>query len=140
MKMKSIFLVCFLFVMFNSILFSKDQYNKNWPNWRGPLLTGEALDCTPPTEWSETKNVKWKTPIPGKGQSSPVIWGDQVFITTAIELDKKATEEAIKRLKKTRHPLQTLFRVMQTPDNFIQFIVYSVNRNNGEINWKRDCP
>jgi len=57
---------------------------KNWPAWRGPLRTGVAPEANPPVEWSETKNVKWKIPLPGRGTSTPVIWNNQVFILTAI--------------------------------------------------------
>lgn len=57
-----------------------------WPWWRGPYFNGVA-DKTekPPTEWDETKNVVWKTPIPGRGHSSPVVAGDFIFLTTADE-------------------------------------------------------
>ncbi|MFP6603749.1 MAG: PQQ-binding-like beta-propeller repeat protein, partial [Pirellulaceae bacterium] len=58
--------------------------NSNWPQWRGPLATGVAPTGNPPTEWSETKNIRWKTPLPGKGHSTPVIWGNRIFVTTAI--------------------------------------------------------
>jgi outer membrane protein assembly factor BamB len=56
----------------------------NWPQWRGPLLTGASPDAAPPTKWSETENIKWKVKIPGRGSSTPVIWGDTVYLTTAI--------------------------------------------------------
>ncbi|MBC8324190.1 MAG: PQQ-binding-like beta-propeller repeat protein [Verrucomicrobia subdivision 3 bacterium] len=70
----------------------------DWKQWRGPTGQGHA-DAKLPTEWSETKNVKWRTPIPGKGWSSPVIEGDQIWMTTAFET--AATEaEAKERLKK----------------------------------------
>lgn len=55
-----------------------------WPQWRGPLSTGVAPHATPPVEWSEEKNVRWKTALPGKGHSTPVVWGDRVFVTTAV--------------------------------------------------------
>jgi outer membrane protein assembly factor BamB len=60
-----------------------------WPQWRGPLLTGAAPHADPPLEWSETKNVKWKVKIPGFGTSTPIVWGDRVFIVTAIPAAKK---------------------------------------------------
>ncbi len=56
----------------------------NWAHWRGPLGNGVAPDANPPVEWSESKNVKWKVPIPGRGSGSPVIWEDQVFVVTAV--------------------------------------------------------
>src|ERR671915_235524 len=55
-----------------------------WPQWRGPLATGEAPHAKPPLEWSETKNIRWKVAIPGVGKSTPVVWNDLVFVTTAI--------------------------------------------------------
>lgn len=55
----------------------------NWPQFRGPTCQGHADDADIPTTWSETKNVAWKTPIHGRGWSSPVVWGDRVWLTTA---------------------------------------------------------
>src|SRR5687767_5753743 len=57
----------------------------NWPQWRGPDSQGVSNDKNLPTEWSETKNVLWKTALPGKGFSQPIIWGKKVFLTTDIE-------------------------------------------------------
>ena len=62
----------------------------NWGHWRGPTGNGAATEGTPPTEWSAEKNVKWKVEIPGRGSSSPVVWDNQVFITTAVPVDPKA--------------------------------------------------
>jgi outer membrane protein assembly factor BamB len=55
---------------------------ENWPEFRGPHGDGHATGA-PPLVWSETQGVKWKTPIHGKGWSSPVVWGNQVWLTTA---------------------------------------------------------
>src|SRR5918999_6107726 len=55
-----------------------------WPQWRGPHANGISRHANPPIEWSETKNVRWKVEIPGRGSSSPVVWGDRVFVMTAI--------------------------------------------------------
>jgi outer membrane protein assembly factor BamB len=57
---------------------------ENWPQWRGPLLTGEAPKATPPLTWSETNGVRWKVRLPGSGSSTPAIWGNQIFVTTAV--------------------------------------------------------
>ncbi len=54
-----------------------------WPRWRGPFSNGMAKTAGP-VEWSGTKNVVWKTPIPGRGFSTPVFWGDKMFVTTAV--------------------------------------------------------
>ena len=50
----------------------------SWPQWRGPLATGEAPTGDPPTRWSETESVRWKVPIPGGGASTPIVWGDTI--------------------------------------------------------------
>src|SRR3989337_2245297 len=55
-----------------------------WPQWRGPLANGISRTANPPLEWAENKNVRWKVEIPGRGSASPVIWGDRVFVLTAI--------------------------------------------------------
>ena len=47
---------------------------QNWPQWRGPLATGEAQTGNPPIEWSEQKNVRWKTRLSETGHSTPAIW------------------------------------------------------------------
>lgn len=59
---------------------------ENWGQWRGPLATGEAPQGNPPLTWDEAEgtNIRWKTEIPGRGLSTPVVWGDRVFLTTAI--------------------------------------------------------
>lgn len=56
----------------------------NWPQWRGPLGTGAAPNADPPVEWSESKNVRWKVALPGKGHSTPIVWGDRIYLTTAV--------------------------------------------------------
>lgn len=56
----------------------------DWPQWRGPLGNGSAPDADPPTEWSETKNVRWKVEVPGHAHATPIVSGDRVFVTTAI--------------------------------------------------------
>src|SRR5207247_9488789 len=68
---------------------SADGY---WRQWRGPLGTGEAPKAKPPLEWSEQKNVRWKVEIPGRGKSGPIVWGDLVFVTTAVPADRNSQE------------------------------------------------
>src|SRR5262245_33840766 len=68
----------------------------NWPAWRGPLGTGASRDADPPVEWNEEKNVRWKTPLPGLGHSSPVVWGDRVYLTTAVPISPALPPRASK--------------------------------------------
>jgi outer membrane protein assembly factor BamB len=57
---------------------------EHWGHWRGPLQNGVAPRAEPPLEWSETENVRWKVELPGKGHSTPVVWGERVFLTSAL--------------------------------------------------------
>jgi outer membrane protein assembly factor BamB len=59
------------------------QESANWTQWRGPLATGESPSGNPPVSWSETKNVRWKRALPGKGHSSPIVCGERIFLTSA---------------------------------------------------------
>ena len=70
--------------VFSILLLGSHSQAENWGHWRGPTGNGTAPNATPPTEWSSTKNVKWKVAIPGRGSGSPVIWGDKVFVVTAV--------------------------------------------------------
>jgi outer membrane protein assembly factor BamB len=56
----------------------------SWGQWRGPHATGVAPFADPPIEWSETKNVRWKVEVPGRGSGTPVVWGDRLFLLTAV--------------------------------------------------------
>jgi outer membrane protein assembly factor BamB len=61
------------------------KVSTNWPQWRGPDGQGVSVETGLPDEWSNTKNVKWKTPIAGRGHSSPIVWGKKIFLTTALD-------------------------------------------------------
>ena len=64
----------------------KGASEDSWPQWRGPQGQGHAPTAVNvPRLWSENQNICWKTPVPGRGWSSPVIAGDQIWLTTAIE-------------------------------------------------------
>jgi outer membrane protein assembly factor BamB len=83
-----------------------------WPEWRGPLGTGEAPEATPPREWSATKNIAWKTEVPGVGKSSPIVWNDLIVVTTAVPKDASAD-----------------------PD--LEWTVLGYGRADGAVKWKR---
>jgi outer membrane protein assembly factor BamB len=58
----------------------------SWPMWRGARLDGVSRESSPfPTRWSATENISWKCEIPGRGHSSPIVWGDRIFLTSCIE-------------------------------------------------------
>ena len=69
--------------------FPKLSVERDWPWWRGPSRNGVAAStATPPTKWSNTQNVVWKSPVSGRGHSSPIVVGDKVFLETADEAKK----------------------------------------------------
>jgi outer membrane protein assembly factor BamB len=57
----------------------------DWPGWRGPRGDGTSDESDLPVRWNQTENVVWRVPIPGKGHSSPVVWGNRVFVTSCVE-------------------------------------------------------
>ena len=61
----------------------------NWPGWRGPLGTGECAEKNLPLTWTATENVRWKVKLPRPGNSSPIVWGDRVFLTQSLDKDGK---------------------------------------------------
>lgn len=106
----------------------------NWPQWRGPDSSGVSLETGIPLEWSDTQNVLWKTEIPGLGHSSPIIWGNRIFLTTAIEgevvPDAKAPVHLIDG-KPWSHP-QAL-----GADRNHTLKVLALDRDSGKILWDR---
>jgi outer membrane protein assembly factor BamB len=68
-----------------SILWTGMARSEDWPCFRGPSRQGISQERNVPTQWSATTNIRWKTPIPGEGWSSPVVSGDRLFVTTALE-------------------------------------------------------
>ena len=70
---------------------------KYWPRWRGPSGQGVASGSGYPDSWSATQGVLWKSPVPGTGNSSPIIWGDHIFVTSAYEGGRKLSLVAYRR-------------------------------------------
>jgi len=67
------------------IVVAEGEGQRYWPNWRGPSGQGLVEDAGYPDTWSDTENVLWKAPVPGIGHSSPIVWKDQIFLTTSYE-------------------------------------------------------
>ena len=79
----------------------------NWPQWRGPDGAGVSAETGLPLEWSRNKNIKWKTPIPGRGHSSPVVWDNRIFLTTDFEGEVIPGAKAVTHViegKEFKHP------------------------------------
>jgi len=102
-----------------------------WPYWRGPAANGMAAGDAP-LHWSATQNVRWKTDIPGLGNSSPVVWGDQIFLTTAIKTGAPAvTETAAAPQAGARG------RAPSGPQAEHKFEVLCLDRKTGKVLWQR---
>lgn len=67
------------------LLTASSAMAENWPNWRGPTHNGVAAGKNYPTKWSPTENVAWKVSLPGKGTSTPAVWGDNIFVTCSVD-------------------------------------------------------
>jgi outer membrane protein assembly factor BamB len=87
-----------------------------------------AENARPVTEWSASENVAWKTALPGRGHSTPVIWGDRILLTTAIPIGEKLTPKMSGRPGEHDN-LPT--------DSEYQFVIIAVNRTNGKIIWTK---
>ena len=108
-----------------------EEQTRNWHQWRGPFATGEAVNANPPLEWSETKNVRWKKEIEGLGNSTPIIWGDKLFLTTAID-----TGKADPALPKPEDQPPRKFGIT-FPNTYFQFVVICLDRNTGDELWRK---
>jgi outer membrane protein assembly factor BamB len=104
---------------------------KNWGQWRGPLANGVAPLGNPPTNWDENTNVKWKVKIPGRSTASPIVWGDQIILTTAIKTDREV-ELPPPPADAPKNPFN-----IQRPKNVYQFVAMSVDRRTGQTLWQQ---
>lgn len=100
----------------------------NWPQWRGPLGTGVSPKGEPPVEWSEKKNVRWKIDLPGRGHGTPIIWGDRIFLTTAIPFGPKLPPR-----KSGRPGAHDNLAVSQRH----RFVALAVDRATGKMLWEK---
>ncbi|WP_461784052.1 PQQ-binding-like beta-propeller repeat protein [Prosthecobacter sp.] len=108
------------------LLLNSVSFAGNWPEWRGPSAQGQANASGLPETWSETSNIAWKTPLPGRGHSTPVMWGDHIWLTTAIE--KTATSEEAKRRLESNTGDQPLVVLSS-----VSLRAVCVDRNSGKI-------
>ena len=95
-----------------------------WGQWRGPLATGVSETANPPLQWSESENIRWKVEIPGRGSSSPVVWGDRVFVTSAVPVGVDGDAQHDPRGGLGNRGLH-------------QFIVMALDRSDGAVVWER---
>ncbi|MBC8243453.1 MAG: PQQ-binding-like beta-propeller repeat protein [Verrucomicrobia bacterium] len=112
-----------------------DQFEEakpiNWHHWRGPDANGVSTTARPPVQWSSTNNIQWKTPIEGNGSSTPIIWGNKLFILTAIN-----TGEVDPSLPKPEDQPKRMFGITH-PNSSYEFIVLCLDRHTGKILWRQ---
>src|SRR5690606_32379906 len=99
-----------------------------WPQFRGPDARGVATGANLPDRWSATENVAWKTDIPGRGWSSPIVWGNRIFLTTVVNTG--TTEEPKKGLYfggERKKP----------PEDVHQWMVLCLALDTGNILWQK---
>lgn len=88
-----IFLLLFALCSATALADGPISVDGDWPRWRGPFDNGMARGPAP-TTWSATENIAWKAEVPGRGHSSPVIWEDKIYLTTAVALDAPPSSDA----------------------------------------------
>ncbi len=89
---------------------------ENWGHWRGPTGNGGTLQAKPPLQWSSQKNVRWKVELPGLGSSSPIVWNQQVFVTTAVPVNKSSKDKMTE----------------------LEFKLLCFDRANGKLQWEEN--
>lgn len=132
--MRKIFNLTAILILFSNYSLGQENlsdYEMNWHQWRGPYATGIAPVGDPPVEWSESQHVKWKVEIPGRGHATPIVWEDQMILLSAVQTDEKvekAEPEEGQQDNSWMSPVKT--------DFIHEFVVISVDRNNGNIQWQ----
>jgi outer membrane protein assembly factor BamB len=103
----------------------RESAGDDWNHWRGPEATGAAPDATPPLTWSETENIKWKVPIPGRGHATPVISKNRIFVLTSVDTGEPVDGEADR-------PHRGI-----AASNVQEFTVIALDRDSGKELWRR---
>ncbi len=104
--------------------------SENWHQWRGPDANGVSRTATPPIEWSERKNIKWKVAIEGSGTSTPIVWRSKVFLLTAIN-----TGRVDPSLPKPEDQPDRVFGI-KYPNTVYEFVVLCLDRETGKELWR----
>lgn len=120
-------------VVSQASLAGDDQRHDNWHHWRGPYANGIAPKANPPLVWDAKKNIKWKADLPGRGSATPIVWGERVFIVTAIKTDKIAGPADMPKAD-PRGDLKT-----KAPVHFHRFVVLCLDRATGKLRWQRQA-
>ena len=114
------------FVVISVLGLSSKTQAQNWPSFRGPNASGVAEGTKPPTTWDleKAQNVLWKTPIPGLSHASPVVWGNNIFVITAISSDSTTGFQAKDR-----------GIGLANDDVSHTWMIFALDKRNGQILW-----
>jgi outer membrane protein assembly factor BamB len=118
----------------SSVTTAADAAAENWPQWRGPGGQGVSTERTLPLEWAPDRNVAWKTELPGSGLSSPIVWGDRVFVTAVVE------GEIVPGAKAVTHTVDGeawVHPASISADRTHAFKVVALDARTGRILWER---
>ena len=126
--MIALMLICIALPM---VSFGEDISN-NWHQWRGPLVSGVAPNADPPLTWNETENIKWKVAIDGSGTSTPIVWGDKVFVLSAVKTDRKDSS-----IPDPKDQPKTNFFDIKKPNAVHAFVVLCLDRKTGKELWRK---
>ncbi|MEX0866151.1 MAG: PQQ-binding-like beta-propeller repeat protein, partial [Pirellulales bacterium] len=107
---------------------------QQWPQWRGPSFDGGSSTAQPPLKWDADTNIAWKTPLQGKGSATPIVWGNRVFVTTAIDTGRKAKPEDVPQPDPRFGAKRT-----ELPENYHQFMIFALDRHTGKVVWEHTC-
>ena len=133
--MQRLLIVAFCFSTIIGATVRADEFAQskldNWHQWRGPRADGTAPHGDPSVKWDEKTNIKWKTPLPGLGSSTPIVWGDLIFVQTAVDTGRAAAPADIPE-QNPRFSKKT-----KPPATYHQFVVLAVDRRTGDIRWKQ---
>ena len=110
--------------------FASDKLD-NWHHWRGPIADGSAPKADPPIRWDAKTNIKWKVELPGRGSATPVVWGEKIFVLTAVKTDRVAKASEIPK------PDPRFQTKTEPPANFYKFIVLCIDRGTGKLVWEK---
>jgi outer membrane protein assembly factor BamB len=105
-----------------------------WPSWRGPLHTGVAPAADPPLRWSEKENVRFKVAVPGSGLASPIVWGDAIYLMSAVPVDEAAQAKSVGEAEAKQ--AQQQFPPSVAPVRQ-RFVVLAYSRKDGSLLWER---
>jgi outer membrane protein assembly factor BamB len=125
------------FLSLGAALAANDAAERHWPQWRGPRGDGVAPQGDPPTTWSETSNVRYKVEIPGRGHASPVVWGDRIYLLTAIDAEPPAAATAPPASAAPASGAQSFRDRGVAPDRDLRFVVLALDRATGKTVWER---